>query len=61
MQKPWQLRVGRQPIDFVSVAGSVRVQQGLIKNNNHIRLDFGVDCKAVLAAAGNKLYRLWLQ
>jgi hypothetical protein len=40
MQKQRQLRVSRQPIDFVSDAGSVRVVQGLLSGSKLILIDF---------------------
>jgi len=41
------------PIDFVSVAGSVRVPQDLISGLMFTRIDFRVDYGIVRAAAAN--------
>jgi hypothetical protein len=43
LQKQRQLSVGLQPIDFVSTAGTVRVQQNLISWNEFSTIDFWVD------------------
>jgi len=41
------------PIDFVSAAGSVRVQQDLINGWMFTRIDFGVDYGVVRAGEAN--------
>ena len=41
------------PIDFVSAAGSVRVQQNIISELMFIRIDFGADYQVVRADEGN--------
>jgi len=43
----------RSPIDFVLVAGYVRVPQNLISRDDFTRIDFGVDYGVVWAAEGN--------
>jgi len=39
----WSLRVGLQPIDFVSAAGSVRVPKNLISCIDVTTIDIGAD------------------
>jgi hypothetical protein len=41
------------PIDFVSAAGSVRVQQNIIIGLKFTRIDFGADYGSVRAAEAN--------
>jgi hypothetical protein len=41
------------PIDIVSVAGTVRVAQDLIRRLNSSLIDFGVDKEVVLVGEGN--------
>src|SRR5450759_427059 len=45
------------PIDFVSAAGTVRVQQNSISGLKLNRIDFGVDNEVVWAAEGSRVDR----
>src|SRR5664280_2904438 len=44
----------RNPIDFVSAAGTVRVPQNLISRNEFTRIDFRTDREVVRVAKGNR-------
>jgi hypothetical protein len=49
----YKMLIHASPIDFVSVAGSVRVQQVLISELMFTRIDFWIDYEVVWAGEAN--------